>query len=156
MSSLRRRLLRVAAAAMLAHAGTTAFAAEEKDKEKDKDAVKRGITSSLFGEPIEHLALHPIHVSVIRDGQVASLVSVGIVLETKGIANREKVIDRRQRVQDAFLRELHGLLAIQRADGQTIDPGVAKIRLMRVAERVLGPGVLNDILVQNIAERPMM
>lgn len=144
-------------------AGTAAFApmamaaeggGEKPAKAEDKSA-KDKIREMFGGELIEHLPFPLFSVSVIRDGQVTDQVNFSIVVETKGDANRETVIRERFRVYDAYLRDLYGLLAIKRSDGQLFDPQVVKARLLRVSERLLGPGVVNDILVRGISQRPL-
>lgn len=131
------------------------LAAPAQAAEKKADVDKRGIMQNLFGDTVDHFPLQPFTISVIRDGQVASLMSVGIVIETVGAANRDKVVENHVRVHDALLRELHGFMSIERGDGRTFDARNAKLRLVRAGERVLGAGVINNILVQNLSDRPL-
>ncbi|HEY4136293.1 MAG TPA: hypothetical protein VGO34_13885 [Alphaproteobacteria bacterium] len=126
----------------------------KKGAAEDKGA-KDKLRAMFGGDIIEHLPLPVMSVSVIRDNQVTDQVNIAIVVETKGDGNRDKVILERYHLYDAYLRDLYGLLAIKRSDGQLFDQQVVKIRLARVSERLLGPGVVNDILVRGVSQRPL-
>lgn len=123
-------------------------------KPADKSAQDR-LREMFGGELIQHLPLPVFSIPVIRDNEVTDQVNIAIVVETKGEGNRDKVIAGRHKLYDAFLRDLYGLLAIKRADGKLFDQQVVKIRLARVSEKVLGQGVINNILVSGISQRPL-
>jgi len=128
--------------------------AGKAEKPADKTAQDK-IRAMFGGELIQHMPLPLFSIPVIRDNEVTDQVNIAIVVETKGEENRDKVIAGRYKLYDAFLRDLYGLLAIKRADGQLFDQQVVKIRLARVSEKVLGPGVINSILVNGISQRPL-
>jgi hypothetical protein len=127
---------------------------EKSDKSNEKTAQDK-IRAMFGGELIQHLPLPVFSIPVIRDNEVTDQVNIAIVVETKGEENRDKVIAGRYKLYDAFLRDLYGLLAIKRADGQLFDQQVVKIRLARVSDKVLGPAVINNILVSGISQRPL-
>ena len=52
------------------------------------------------------------------------------------------------RLQDAFVTELHALAATRSPDQRLINVGRVKARLIAGAHKVLGPGVVRDVLVQ--------
>ena len=52
------------------------------------------------------------------------------------------------RLRDAFLRELHRLATIRPASQKLINVARVKARLLAGADRVLGPRVVRDVLVQ--------
>ena len=131
-------------------AAHAAGAAEGGDK-----TAKDKLRAMFGGETVEHLPLPIFSIPVIRDNEVTDHVNIAIVVETKGEANRDKVIADRYKLYDAYLRDLYGLLAIKRADGQLFDQQVVKIRLARVSDKLLGPGVVNSILVRGISQRPL-
>jgi hypothetical protein len=124
--------------------------------EKPADKTAQDKLRAMFGgELIQHLPLPVFSIPVIRDNEVTDQVNIAIVVETKGEDNRDKVMAGRYKLYDAFLRDLYGLLAIKRADGQLFDQQVVKIRLARASDKVLGPGVINNILVSGISQRPL-
>lgn len=104
-------------------------------------------------DSVGYYQLPQINVPVIRDNKISRIVSVSLVIETKGEANKSKVMAHRLDLQDAFLRELYGVAAFVRSDGQTFDPAVLKARLRGVSDKILGPGVVENIFVAHIADR---
>jgi hypothetical protein len=128
----------------------------EKASEKPEDKSAKDKLRAMFGgDLIQHLPLPIFSIPVIRDNEVTDQVNIAIVVETKSDESRDKVIAGRFKLYDAFLRDLYGLLAIKRADGQLLDQQVVKIRLARVSDKVLGPGVINNILVSGVSQRPL-
>lgn len=128
--------------------------AEKTEKPADKSAQDK-LRAMFGGDLIQHLPLPLFSIPVIRDNEVTDQVNIAIVVETKSDVNRDKVIAGRYKLYDAFLRDLYGLLAIKRSDGQLFDQQVVKIRLARAGDKVLGPGVINNILVSGISQRPL-
>ncbi|MFN4282650.1 MAG: hypothetical protein ACK4NA_08420 [Alphaproteobacteria bacterium] len=123
--------------------------------DKSEPSAEDKIRAMFGGELILHTPLPLFSIPVIRDNEVTDHVNIAIMIETKGEKNRDKIIAGRYKLYDAYLRDLYGLLAIKRADGQLFDQQVVKIRLARVSDKVLGPGVVNDILVRGISQRPI-
>ncbi len=135
--------------------GFTSAAQAAGDGKKDDPSAQDKIRAMFGGELVEHLPLPLFSIPVIRDNEVTDHVNIAIVVETKGEKNRDKVITDRYKLYDAYLRDLYGLLAIKRADGQLFDQQVVKIRLARVSDKLLGPGVVNSILVRGVSQRPL-
>ena len=102
---------------------------------------------------VRYFQLQPFNVPVIRNGKLAQMVSVAVIVEVRGVINQGLLMEKRQRLRDAFLRDIHGVASLQRADGRVMDSYVLKTRLMMVSERVLGPGIIDDILVNGISDR---
>ena len=108
-----------------------------------------------FTDPdtLDHFQLLPFNISVIRDGRVARIVTLVVTLETKGDANKTKVMNERYRLQDAFLRDMQGVAPYQRVDSDGLDPQMLKTRLRLISDRMLGQDVVNNVLVQSIFDR---
>ena len=136
-------------------AGAPAARASGAEGEKSEASAQDKIRAMFGGELILHTPLPLFSIPVIRDNEVTDHVNIAIVIETKGEKSRDKVLAERYRLYDAYLRDLYGLLAIKRPDGQLFDQQVVKIRLGRVSDKVLGPGVVNNILVRGISQRPL-
>ena len=109
---------------------------------------------NLFGEgDAEYYTLQPFTVPIVRDGRIAKHVSLLITLETRGLANKDKILEARKRLRDSFLRDLHGVMSIRRKDGRSFKTSVLKKRLMAVSKRVLGEDIVRDILIELVLER---
>jgi hypothetical protein len=118
------------------------------------DAKKGFGLGNLFGdEDPEVYTLRPFTVPIVRDGRIAKHVSVLITLETRGLANKNKILEARKRLQDSFFRDLHGVMSFRRKDGKSFKTSVLKKRLMAVSKRVLGDDIVRDILIKIALER---
>lgn len=120
-----------------------------------KDDGKKGFgLENLFGEgDREYYTLQPFTVPIVRDGRIARHVSLLVTLETRGAANKDKILEARKRLRDSFLRDLHGVMAFRRKDGRPFKTSVLKKRLMAVSKRVLGADIVRDILIEIALER---
>ncbi|MCH7542027.1 MAG: hypothetical protein IIB65_00115 [Proteobacteria bacterium] len=109
---------------------------------------------NLFGEGgTEFYTLQPFVIPIVRNGRIARHVSLLITLETRGMANKDKILEARKHLRDSFLRDLHGVMSIRRKDGRAFKTSVLKKRLMAVSKRVLGEDIVRDILIQVALER---
>ena len=109
---------------------------------------------NLLGEgDAEYYTLQPFTVPIVRDGRIARHVSLLVTLETRGVANKDKILEARKRLRDSFLRDLHGVMAFRRKDGRPFKTSVLKKRLMAVSKRVLGADIVRDILIEIALER---
>ena len=118
------------------------------------DAKKGFGLGNLFAdEDPQYYTLQPFTVPIVRDGRIAKHVSVLITLETRGLANKNKILEVRKRLQDSFFRDLHGVMSFRRKDGQSFKTSVLKKRLMAVSKRVLGEDIVREILIEIALER---
>ena len=107
------------------------------------------------GKP-EFLDIDSLSVPVIRDGRVQKYVLLRLTLEMKDAKAKNIAKDAMPLVKDTFLNDLHGYFADQPpsengVDG--IDVRVVKARLMRVSDRLFGPGMVVNVLIQGAFER---
>lgn len=99
------------------------------------------------------LQFDQINVPVVRNGKAAQIISIVVTVEVKGYANKTKVMEQSRQLRDAFLRDIHGVASYQRADGRIIDPQVVKARLLSISRRIMGPDVIENILVHGMTDR---
>jgi hypothetical protein len=100
----------------------------------------------------EYYTMPAFVVPVIKGDDVTRQVTFLVTLETAGSANRQKLLDKRPQLQDGFLRDLYGVIAV-RPDTEVYDATVIKARLRRVGDRVLGEGIIDNILVNVTYDR---
>lgn len=112
-----------------------------------------GALDRFLGNQTQYFKLDPFNIPVIRDGRVVNEVSLLITVETHGIANKNKIIAARQKLQSAFLSDLHGVISISHGNGRPFDASTVKYRLMRRAQQILGPGIAKDILIESAFNR---
>lgn len=103
--------------------------------------------------PPSFFALDPITLPAIRADGVGRMVGFRIVLELAPGRAATEVSASRPRLEDAVVTELASLLAVDWPGGKAIDFDIAKTRLLRESERVLGPGLVVKILFEQIQVR---
>ena len=84
------------------------------------------------------------------------LISLVITLEVADGKAATIIKQRLPRLNDAYLQTLYGALDQKLVNkGQLVDIGLVKQRLRAPTERILGPDVAKDILVQAVAQRKL-
>jgi hypothetical protein len=142
-----RAFLGATALAALVIASPRASAAE------GGESGKTSILPDWFNrQSTEYFTMPPFVVPVISGSSVDRQITLLVTLETKGVDNKEKIVQNRQRLQDAFLRDIYGVLSVDREDDRDYTDAV-RIRLKRVGDRLLGPGVIGEVLVKTTYDR---
>lgn len=99
------------------------------------------------------IKINPFNIPIFQGTQVAGSMQVQFALEIpKG---QEAVInDNMIRLEDAYLRDLYVFLPRLLRNRETLDIIALKNRLMRVTESIIGPDVVENILIQSVADNP--
>lgn len=103
---------------------------------------------------VRYVDMEPLVIPLIQGDNVAATVQIELKLETLGDANASKLKRILPRLADAFLRELHAFLPRLLREVERLDVGIVKQRLQMVSDRVAGPGLVSDVLIQSVNERP--
>jgi hypothetical protein len=106
----------------------------------------------LNDKSTEYYTLPQFVVPVIEGNAVTRQITLLVTLETTGAANREKLVDNRQFLQDAFLRDIYGVLAVRRPAGKGYHEAI-KARLRMAGDRIVGSGVIDNVLVKTTYDR---
>jgi hypothetical protein len=143
MACFRRGVL-LGALASLTLAAAPAFAV---DREK-------GLKPPPVAGIPDFVDLEPIVLPVIARDRVTRQVGVMLTLEL-GNGQPAKSIDdeKRLRLIDAFVRELHVIYSARSTTDHVVDEDLIKQRLLRSADGVLGKGVVHAILVRRLVEQ---
>ena len=103
-------------------------------------------------EPPSFIELTPLVLPLIREGQVTQHITYKIVLEVE-FADEDQVYWAKRQLTDAYLSELHGLLALRYVrDMDNVLPFMER-RLLAVSDRLLGPGVVDAVLLSELSAR---
>jgi flagellar protein FliL len=87
-------------------------------------------------------------VPVIQDREVKKQVEMILRLEVPA-DKKELVANNLPRLQNAYLQDMMAFMPLQLRDGQRLDvPGVRR-RLMMTGEKVMGPGLIKDVMIEN-------
>lgn len=102
-------------------------------------------------EPVfQHLT--PFLIPIIRNGQIERSLYIGLRLQV----NPEKgsqVAMYHSRLHDAYMRLLFDLVPKQMERRETLDLAAMKVRLQEVADRLMGKGMVEEVMFQAVFER---
>lgn len=120
---------------------SSAYASEEKKE--------------ITGEK-DYVDLTPLSVPVINEKGLIQQVSVAVSLECP-MGKRDQVNSFKPRLMDAYLRELYGALGSGRVmmHGNVVDVEAIKNRLDTVTQKVVGPDLVSDVLLQSVHQYAM-
>ena len=94
-------------------------------------------------------------IPVIQHDQVRLQVSVTIALELVQGVGADSIDPKKPLLIDAFLRDLYAIFA-QRADAPRVaDDKLIRIRLQQIADTVLGPGIVRQVLIEQLFEQKL-
>ena len=109
--------------------------------------------TAMKGKPIEpprFIDLPPLNVPLFADDKVAGTVLIQLKLEALGAANEATINHLLPRINDAFLRELHTFIPRLLQKTKRLDIYILKKRLQMVSDRVVGKGVISNVLIQTV------
>jgi hypothetical protein len=99
-------------------------------------------------DELRYVEIERLTAPFIRNGEFVQYVLLDVSLELTDEPSATRVRRLTPRLRDAFLGELHRLARVRPAGQRLINLGRVKARLLAGADRVLGPNVVRDVLVQ--------
>ena len=145
---MKKMIIMIVLVAVLAGGGYfawTTFSAEEGEEETATASAPSGDEAD---DKLLFVDLDAITAPFIRDGRFAQYVVITITLEVADDDAKDTARRNIPRLRDAFVSELHALAAIRSPQQRLINLERVKARMMAGAERVLGQGIVTDVLVQ--------
>jgi hypothetical protein len=130
-------------AAVLLLSGQPAMAVEH-----DKAAKPEGASDG----PV-YVKLPPIILPVFNGNRVTRQAGLAVTLElVKGKSEAADVQPKQRQLTDAFITELYGVYELRSDADRVIDPALVKETLQGAGDRVLGKGVIQQVLIQQAFE----
>lgn len=106
--------------------------------------------------PVQFVELDPLLLPIIDERGVTQTVSLVISLEVPDAKKAEEVKNLAPRLKDAYIQDMYGVLNRNVAlKGGVIQVSMIKARLNKVSQKVLGEGMVNDVLLQVVQQRPI-
>jgi flagellar FliL protein len=106
--------------------------------------------------PAVFVNIGPLTIPVLGQNRIDQFVTVLVALEVDDAATGERLRALSPKLTDAYLTTLYGEIA---GGGLfrngLLDLGGAKTRLMASTRAVLGDGIVHDVLIQVVTQRPM-
>lgn len=130
----------------------TAAKAEDGTKSEEKS----GHGGLKLNPDQVYVNIGPIILPVITEEGPQQIVTMLVSLEVKDLSTSDKVREKLPRLVDAYMGALYGRLNSKTMiEGKIVDVAFVKSRLMKATERVLGPGMVQDVLIQAVAQRQL-
>ncbi len=113
--------------------------AAEKDKEQ---------TLSLFAARPRYIEMDVIQVPIFQDNTVQGTIMIHYKLEVMSVDNERTVAKAQRRLGDALIKDFSFYIPRTLRNNKTLDVTLVKYRIMMIADRLLGKGVVSDALIQ--------
>jgi flagellar basal body-associated protein FliL len=91
--------------------------------------------------------LEQMGVPILRGDRVNAYYFVAVSLQVPDEAKRTAVNDRLPLLKDAFLRDVYVHSAMRSDEPDSLDFNALKQRFMNLSQQILGPGVVEDVLI---------
>lgn len=131
-----------------ASVGENAEHAEAKEAHKKDDG---------HGAPaISYVELDALILPIVDQKGVSQTVSMVVTIEVSSAEAAAKVTELGPRLKDAYIQEMYGVLNKNEAlvDG-VVQVNQIKERLTSISHKVMGEGVVEDVLLQAVQQRRM-
>lgn len=138
-----------------AHAAVDSAADHGEAKKEHKKEAKKG--GDGHGAPqIAYVELDPLILPIIDKRGISQTVSMVVTIEVADPAAAAKVEELGPRLKDAYIQEMYGVLSKQDAlVGGVVQVNQIKERLTAISHKVMGEGVVQDVLLQAVQQRPI-
>ncbi|MDD3287873.1 MAG: hypothetical protein PHX43_02545 [Alphaproteobacteria bacterium] len=122
--------------------------------EGDKKKKDEGISGGRFaGDPM-YVHIPPFILPVVTDKGAEQIVTLMVDLKVKDGWSAEKIHDNMPRIKDAMMQALYGGLgdgALR--NGVLVDVSRIREKIFEAVTGVMGPGLIEEVLIQAIAQR---
>src|SRR5579872_3030900 len=95
------------------------------------------------------------NIPVIEGDKVTRQVTVGVAFELVEGVKAESVDEKKPALIDAFFRDLYSMFGQRSGISRVAVEASIKQRLGQSADRVLGPGIVRQVLILELLERPL-
>ena len=124
-------------------------------KEDPEAMVEEVVEEAPPGPPV-YVRFNPLQLPLIGDDGIDQVIDIIVALEVPDDAAADQVIAMAPRLNDAILRDLYGVLHTSRImRGGVVNVNAIKLRIVDVAQGIMGDELVTDALVQGVAQRPM-
>ena len=123
---------------------------------EDPEAMIEEVVEEVAPAAPVYVRFNPLQLPLIGDDGIDQVIDIIVALEVPDDAAADQVIAMAPRLNDAILRDLYGVLHTNRImrDG-VVNVNAIKVRIVGVAQGIMGEELVNDALVQGVAQRPM-
>lgn len=102
-----------------------------------------------------YVRMDPIFIPIIEGSNIKRQLGITLMIELTEDQVRSDVEARRKQLTDAFFRDLYSFFQSTAGKNKRVDQAYLKTRLLHVAERVVGPHQVKEILIEQFFERAL-
>ncbi len=120
------------------------------------DEVKKAEKPKIKVSNYEFVELDPLILPIIDQNGFSQTVSMIVAIEVRSTFHSQFVNSVQPKIKDAFIQEMYGYLNKETAlnPGGAIKVKYLKERLNKVTLELLGPDIVNDVLLTVVQQRP--
>lgn len=101
----------------------------------------------------EFVDIENLSIPVIREGRVEKYITISVSLEMRDKKSKALADEAFPRLKDAIFRDLYSYFSMQQSGNAGLNVSQVKSRLLWAAERALGAGRVNQVIIQGAYER---
>lgn len=103
---------------------------------------------AFFESRPRYIEMDAIQVPVFQDNGVAATIMIHYKLEVLNVDNERTVAQSKRQLSDALIKDFSYYLPRTIRNNKTLDVTLVKYRIIMVADRMFGQGVVSDALIQ--------
>jgi len=113
---------------------------------------EKGASELIPGAPV-FFDIRPLTLPVIVGNRVRRQIGILLTLELVKGHEKHEAADKERELTDAFITELNRMYGWRAGAVRVADERLIKERLHAAADRILGPGVVRDVLIRQLIEQ---
>lgn len=103
-------------------------------------------------EPPRFIDLEPLVVPIFNGDEIVATIQISVKLEAIGAANETKINRIKPRLNDAYIKDLYSFIPRLLRNQERVNVFIIKKRLQMVSDKLVGEGIISDVLVQSITD----
>lgn len=111
-------------------------------------AAEKAASDTFFKAKLRYVEMDPVQVPVFHDSGVAGTIMIHYKIEVTTLDNERTVAKSKRQIGDALIQDFSYYIPRTLRNNKTLDVTLIKYRIIMIADRLLGKGVVNDALIQ--------
>jgi len=124
--------------------GPFAVVTEEDQKEQEE---------ATPDEPPIEIEMDDLYISILAEDSVAATVMIKLKVDVIGKTNEEEVTKVLPRLSDAFFKDLYVFIPRIIRRQSKLNSDILSERLKMIGDKVMGPGIINNVIIVEVTER---
>jgi len=104
-------------------------------------------------EPPIEIEMDDLYISILAEDSVAATVMIKLKVDVIGKTNEEEVTKVLPRLSDAFFKDLYVFIPRVIRRQSKLNGDILSERLKMVGDKVMGPNIINNVIIIEVTER---